>query len=69
MLADTARDVATCGAVRWMPVGDLAEMQFTVTVANDTRASRLFARRAQIAVPDGAFRLVVELPGTRRVAA
>ena len=39
VLADAARDVATCGAVRWMPVGDLAEMQFTATAAGDTGAS------------------------------
>jgi hypothetical protein len=63
VLADAARDVATCGAVRWMPVGDLAEMQFTATAVGDTACVRLFARRARIAVPDGALRLLVELPG------
>jgi hypothetical protein len=63
VLADAVRDVAMCGDVRWMSVGDLAEMQFTTTVEGDTAFVRLFARRARIPVPEGAVRLVVELPG------
>jgi hypothetical protein len=46
-----------------MPVGDLAQMQFTTTVEGDTALVRLFARRAHVHVPDGAVRLAVELPG------
>lgn len=63
VLADAARDVATYGAVRWMSVGDLAEMQSTTKVEGDIAYVRLFARRARVSVPDGVSRLVVELPG------
>jgi hypothetical protein len=63
VLAEAVRDVAMCGAVRWMPVGDLAEMQFTMTVEGDTAFVRLFARRASVPLPHGVVRLVVEMPG------
>ena len=53
VLAEAVGDVATCGPVRWLPVGDLAEMQFTMTVDGDTAFVRLFARRARIHVPEG----------------
>ena len=63
VLAEAVNDVAMCGAVRWMSVGDLAEMQFTMTVEGDTAFVRLFSRRARLPVPEGVTRLAVELPG------
>jgi hypothetical protein len=63
VLAEAAGDVARCGTASWMAVGDLAEMQFTMTREGDTALVRLLARRAHLAVPDGVTRLVVELPG------
>jgi hypothetical protein len=62
-LAEAVNDVAMCGAVRWMSVGDLAERQFTMTVEGDTAFVRLFSRRARLPVPEGVTRLAVELPG------
>ena len=46
-----------------MSVGDLAELQFTMTVEGDTAFVRLFSRRARLPVPEGVTRLAVELPG------
>ena len=69
VLAEASRDVEMCGAARWMPVGDLAEMQFTMTVEGDTAFVRLFARRARFAMPEGVTTLVVELPGHDESAA
>jgi hypothetical protein len=63
VLAEAAGDVARCGAADWMAVGDLAEMQFTMTVEGDSAFVRLLARRARLAMPEGVTRLVVELPG------
>ena len=63
VLAEAVNDVAMCGAVRWMSVGDLAERQFTMNVEGDTAYLRLFSRRARLAVPEGVTRLTVELPG------
>jgi hypothetical protein len=63
VLAEAVNDVARCGAVRWMPVGDLAEMQFTMAVEGDTAFVRLFSRRARLPMPEGVTRLAVELPG------
>lgn len=63
VLAEAAGDVARCGTAGWMAVGDLAEMQFTMTVEGDTAFVRLIARRARLTMPEGVARLVVELPG------
>ena len=63
VLEEAVDDVAMCGAVRWMSVGDLAEMQFTMTIEGDTAFVRLFSRRARLPVPEGVTRLAAELPG------
>ena len=63
VLAEAAKDVDMCGPVRWLPVGELAEMQSTTTIEGDAAFIRLFARRARIHVPAGVTSLVVVLPG------
>ena len=63
VLAEAADDVGACGPVRWLPVGDLAEMQLATTIEGDTAFVQLLARRARMRVPDGVIRLVVDLPG------